>query len=242
VDPQKSNPNLNASRAICSLLDQIQSTLRYMADHGCRGFDVSDASKEIINGWGQPAEAPADTLPVIRSALGDCHRCRLHEKRRSIVFGAGNPKARLVFVGEGPGQEEDLQGLPFVGPAGQLLTKIINAMGLTRDEVYICNVIKCRPPGNRNPLPDEISTCQPFLDRQLAVIQPEMIVALGTFAAQTLLQTSQPISRLRGESYAYKGIPVIPTFHPAYLLRNQEKKRDVWQDMQKVMRALSLTV
>jgi DNA polymerase len=203
---------------------------------------VSDASLKTISDWGKQRLAAIDTLEAIESDLGDCKRCRLHEKRRTIVFGTGNPEARLVFVGEGPGHEEDLQGKPFVGPAGQLLTKIIHAMGLARDDVYICNVIKCRPPHNRNPQPDEISTCRPFLDRQLAAIGPDMIVALGTFAAQTLLATTQPISRLRGNLFQFKGIQVMPTYHPAYLLRNPEKKRDVWEDVQKVMRLLSLSV
>jgi DNA polymerase len=242
MDPQKSHTEAATTLSVHDLIEQIQHTLRFLADSGCRGFDLSDASLEKIKRWGQPRHSPADTLASISSDLGDCRRCRLHANRRTIVFGSGSMDARLVFVGEGPGQEEDLQGLPFVGPAGQLLTKIIGAMGLSRDDVYICNVVKCRPPRNRNPLPDEISTCQPFLDRQLAAIQPEMIVALGTFAAQTLLQTSQPISRLRGKLYKYREIPVTPTFHPAYLLRNPEKKRDVWDDMQKVMRALSLPV
>ena len=168
--------------------------------------------------------------------MGDCQRCRLSEKRRNIVFGDGAPGAKLVFVGEGPGFEEDQQGLPFVGPAGQLLTRIINAINLERDQVYICNVIKCRPPGNRNPDSDEISTCFPFLKRQLTAIQPKFIVALGTFAAQTLLETRTPISRLRGRFHEYNGIKVLPTYHPAYLLRNPDKKREVWEDMKMLMR------
>jgi DNA polymerase len=157
------------------------------------------------------------------------------------VFGAGNPEADLVFVGEAPGEEEDLQGKPFVGKAGQLLTKMIQAMGLARDEVYIANIIKCRPPRNRNPMPDEIESCEPFLVAQLNAIRPRTICALGTFAAQTLLRTQEKISRLRGRFHDYHGIPVMPTYHPAYLLRNPEDKRLVWEDMQKIMEHLGLS-
>jgi DNA polymerase len=152
------------------------------------------------------------------------------------VFGAGNPRAELVFVGEGPGHEEDLQGLPFVGAAGQLLTKMISAMGFERDDVYICNVVKCRPPNNRNPEPDEIAACEPFLKAQLASLRPKVVVALGKFAAQTLLRESTPITRLRGQWRSYEGIQLMPTFHPAYLLRNPEEKRLAWDDLQQVMR------
>ena len=170
--------------------------------------------------------------------MGDCRRCGLAAGRKHIVFGTGNPRARLVFVGEGPGHEEDQQGEPFVGAAGQLLTKIIQAMKLDRKEVYICNIIKCRPPGNRNPAPDEIEACSPFLERQIAAIQPDFICALGTFAAQTLLATSVPISKLRGKFHAYRGVRVLPTYHPAFLLRNPERKRDVWEDVQELMREM----
>ena len=234
--------NKHLLSSIHSLLDQIQRTLTFLADQGCQGFEVSDASRDTLQQWGTPRQAAVDTLDAISADLGACQRCQLHMQRHCIVFGSGSPDARLVFVGEGPGYEEDLQGLPFVGPAGQLLTKIIQAMGYQREEVYICNVIKCRPPRNRNPLPEEIATCRPFLDRQLAAIHPQIIVALGTFAAQTLLGTTQPISRLRGRTHDYNGIPVMPTYHPAYLLRNPEKKRDVWEDMQKVMQALAQAV
>lgn len=178
---------------------------------------------------------PPATLEEVRAWLGDCRRCKLHEGRTSIVFGTGNPTARLVFVGEGPGRDEDLQGKPFVGLAGQLLTKIIQAMQLTREEVYITNIVKCRPPENRNPQPNEISACEPFLREQLRVIQPRIICALGTFAAQTLLQTDRKITALRGQFHEYEGIPLMPTYHPAYLLRNPNSKRDVWEDMKKIM-------
>ena len=181
------------------------------------------------------------SLEAVRTELGDCRRCRLHAGRRHIVFGIGSPKAKLVFVGEAPGEEEDLQGLPFVGRAGQLLTKMIQAMGLTREEVYIANIIKCRPPQNRNPMPDEIASCEPFLIAQLSTIQPRLICSLGTFATQTLLRTQDKISKLRGRFHHYNGIPVMPTYHPAYLLRNPQDKRLVWEDMQKIMEELGLS-
>jgi DNA polymerase len=174
------------------------------------------------------------TLAEVRQELGECQRCKLHRKRKHIVFGSGNPKAKLVFVGEGPGRDEDLQGEPFVGQAGKLLTRIIEAIQLTREEVYIANIIKCRPPENRNPEPDEIAACEPFLVKQLQVIQPRLICALGTFAAQTLLQTTEKISALRGRFQTYRGILLMPTYHPAFLLRNPNFKREVWEDVKKV--------
>ena len=179
---------------------------------------------------------PAEALGALRTEIGPlCVRCKLCELgRKQVVFGVGNPKARLMFVGEAPGEDEDRQGEPFVGRAGQLLTKIIEAINLTREQVYIANVIKCRPPGNRNPEPDEVAACEPFLFRQIAVIQPRVIVALGKFAAQCLLRTSEPITRLRGREFEYRGATLIPTFHPAYLLRNPPAKREVWEDMKKV--------
>ncbi|MBW2518263.1 MAG: uracil-DNA glycosylase [Deltaproteobacteria bacterium] len=172
----------------------------------------------------------------IRVELGDCQRCKLAQHRRNIVFGSGSPTAKLVFVGEGPGLDEDQQAEPFVGPAGQLLTKIIGAINLSRDQVYITNIVKCRPPRNRNPRPDEIQICFPFLDRQIDVIEPIFICALGSVAAQTLLNTPEPISKLRGRFYDYRGVRLLPTYHPAYLLRNAEKKRAVWEDMKMLMK------
>ncbi len=177
----------------------------------------------------------AAALAVVREELGDCTRCKLAPKRTNIVFGVGNPDAPLVFVGEAPGADEDRTGEPFVGAAGQLLTKMIEAMGLGRDDVYICNILKCRPPGNRNPEPDEIEQCEPFLKKQLAAIRPRMIVALGKFAAQCLLRSDAPISRLRGQWKQYEGIPLMPTYHPAFLLRTPSAKREVWADLQQVM-------
>ena len=189
-----------------------------------------------------PASPAPGNLAVLREALGECERCRLSEERNTIVFGVGNPKADIVFVGEGPGRDEDIKGEPFVGRAGQLLTKIIEAMGLTRNDVYICNVVKCRPPNNRNPRPDEIAACRPFLEKQLDTIGPKFIVALGSHAAQTLLDTEIRISDLRGRFHDYRnGIRLMPTYHPAYLLRNAGKKKETWEDMQQIMRELNLT-
>jgi len=181
----------------------------------------------------------ACSLDDLRAELGDCQRCKLCRGRTNIVFGIGNPKATLMFVGEGPGRDEDLKAEPFVGRAGQLLTEIITkGMKLRREDVYIANVIKCRPPDNRNPEPDEIAACQPFLLRQIELIRPRVIVALGTFAAQTLLAQRTPISRLRGKWFDYQGVKLMPTLHPAYLLRNPNDKRLVWEDIKMVMREL----
>jgi uracil-DNA glycosylase family 4 len=183
-----------------------------------------------------------DTLERIREDLGECTRCRLHERRNKIVFGAGNPRAELVFVGEGPGHDEDVQGLPFVGRAGKLLTQMIEAMGLRREDVYICNVVKCRPPENRKPEDDEVATCSPYLYRQLDVIAPKAIVCLGGTAAQALLKTKDSISRFRGTWFDFRNTKLLATYHPAYLLRNPAAKADVWKDLQKVMAVLGLEV
>lgn len=185
------------------------------------------------------AEPPASSLAEVRERLGDCRRCKLCEGRTNIVFGVGNERARLMFVGEGPGYDEDLQGEPFVGRAGQLLTKIIEAMGLRREDVYIANCVKCRPPGNRTPEPDEIAACQPFLRQQMAVVRPRIVVALGSVAAQTLLGTTRGITALRGRFQQAGDYLVMPTFHPAYLLRNPSAKREVWEDMKLVRDALA---
>jgi DNA polymerase len=182
-----------------------------------------------------------DSLERIRADLGECTRCKLCRGRRNIVFGDGSATAELVFVGEGPGHEEDVQGLPFVGRAGKLLTQMIEAMGLERRDVYICNVVKCRPPENRTPERDEIATCSPFLLRQLEAIRPKVIVCLGSVAAQTLLGTNRSISHYRGEWLDFRGARLMATYHPAYLLRNPGAKGDVWKDLQKVMAALGLS-
>ena len=235
--------------------DQLVEHLKFAAELGVTGISkdrawrtreapvqqAAGASPEAIADPGVTplALVSAETLATIKADVGDdCRRCKLHKLgRKQIVFGVGNEDADLMFVGEAPGADEDQQGIPFVGRAGQLLTKIIEAIGLSRDDVYIANVIKCRPPQNRNPEQDEVETCEPFLFRQIDTIKPKVIVALGTFAARTLLRTLDPISRLRGRVFEYRGAKLIPTFHPAYLLRNPASKREVWEDM-KVARGL----
>ena len=239
--------------------DQLKAHLRFAADLGVAGTsrdpswrtrretlvlrqaqDERDtSSRETPAAFFNDAAA---ALVAVRTEIGDCTRCKLHTLgRRQIVFGVGNPSADLMFIGEAPGADEDIQGIPFVGKAGQLLTKIIEAIGLQREDVYIANVIKCRPPGNRNPEQDEVNTCEPFLFQQIEIIKPKVIVALGKFAAQTLLRTLDPISRLRGRVYELRGAKLIPTFHPAYLLRNPSSKREVWEDMKVVRKILSGT-
>ena len=173
-------------------------------------------------------------IPALQAFLAGCPRCKLSKTRTNIVFGQGSPKARLMFVGEAPGRDEDEQGLAFVGRAGQLLTKIIEAMGMKREDVFICNVLKCRPPNNRNPEPDEVASCMPFLEEQIRLISPKVIVTLGTFAAQAVLETDEPIGRMRGRWRTARGVRVMPTFHPAFLLRSPERKKDVWEDMKLV--------
>jgi DNA polymerase len=182
-----------------------------------------------------------EMLKKVHNEMAGCQLCPLGKTRKKLVFGAGNPDARIVFVGEAPGADEDEQGLPFVGRAGQLLTDIIvKGMKLERKNVYICNILKCRPPNNRNPLPEEINKCEPFLKRQLQIISPEIICALGTFAAKTLLKTDIPISALRGRFHVYEGIKLMPTYHPAYLLRNPSAKKQVWEDVQMIMKEVKL--
>jgi DNA polymerase len=249
--------------------DQLKEHLRFAAELGVGGISrdrawrtrtdpairmaeaaplpASDAAAvdEPPTGSGEPAVMPAgnaiDSLTVLRDLIGpECTRCKLHKLGRTqVVFGVGNPNANLMFVGEAPGGDEDIQGIPFVGRAGQLLTKIIEAIELKREDVYIANVIKCRPPQNRNPEPDEVETCEPFLFQQIDIIRPTVIVALGKFAAQTLLRTTDPISRLRGRVFEYRGATLVPTFHPAYLLRNPSSKREVWEDMKLVKRLIA---
>ena len=232
---------------------QLAEHLRFFQDLGVSGFsrDPSWRSRQEKDSKGSKGSDPpepvepldsAKFLRVIREDLGDCTRCKLHAQgRKQIVFGVGNPDADLMFVGEAPGGDEDIQGIPFVGRAGQLLTKMIEAMGHKRDDVYIANVIKCRPPGNRNPEPDEIAQCEPFLVKQIEAIQPKVIVALGKFAAQTLIKTNDPISRLRGRVYTYHGARLIPTFHPSFLLRSPGFKREAWEDLKKARALLQDT-
>jgi len=230
------SPNNHPSQDVGVIIQNVRQYLEYAkALGGCEGVPLSEASVRALEGW--TGQSVVETLDMIRKDLGDCRRCKLAEGRKNIVFGDGNPRARLVLVGEGPGFEEDVKGKPFVGPAGQLLTKILKAINLDRKAVYICNIVKCRPPENRNPKPDEIVCCLPFLKRQIGAIGPEFICTLGTFATQTLLQTDEPISRLRGSFHTYQGIPLLPTYHPAFLLRNPDRKRDVWEDVQKLQLA-----
>ena len=207
------------------VLYSLQDFLLYQQEQGVEGLPITPD---------QPTQNKAQLLEKIRTELGNCKRCKLHSYRRNIVFGSGNPEAQLVFVGEGPGGDEDIQGKPFVGRAGKLLTKIIHSINLDRQDVYIANIIKCRPPQNRNPEPDEIKACEPFLIKQLDAIKPKIICALGTFAAQTLLETGEKISSLRGRFIPYRNSRLIATFHPAFLLRNPQRKRDVWEDMKMI--------
>lgn len=200
--------------------------------HGVMGFPAGALARPTQTAL---SASTTETLPVIRADLGDCTRCKLHSARTHIVFGAGNPTAQVMFIGEAPGRDEDEQGEPFVGRAGQLLTKMIEAMGLTRDEVYIANILKCRPPENRTPQPDEVASCEPFLRRQIHAIGPRIVILLGGVAAQALLRTKAGITTLRGRFHVYEGVPTMPTFHPAFLLRSPHMKRPVWEDLQMVM-------
>ena len=230
---------------------QIAEHLRFYQEIGVTGIsrDASWRSRQPLAGPAAAVPAPTADVPArsaavpapaatvwnltaIREDIGDCTRCKLATLgRKQIVFGVGNPDADLMFVGEAPGADEDVQGVPFVGRAGQLLTKMIEAMGFSREEIYIANVVKCRPPENRNPEPDEIASCEPFLFRQIETIEPKVIVALGSFAAKTLLRTQEPISRLRGRTFEYHGATLIPTFHPSFLLRSPGQKKYAWEDL-----------
>jgi len=214
-NPDRNNPM--ARRNVAAAVEDVGNTLRFLEQMGCKGFDGSKEILDTLEAWERKDIFSVETLEDIRTDLGDCRRCRLSGDRTNIVFGSGNPHAKLVFIGEGPGYEEDRQGQPFVGAAGRLLTKIIEAIKLTRNQVYICNIVKCR-----------------------AAIHPDFICTLGSFATQTLLETKEPISKLRGIFYDYMGIKVMPTYHPAFLLRNPAKKRSVWEDMKKLMKALGV--
>ena len=249
------------AEAVRALVGQLRTHLEMRARSGLQGVGMAKTARREAPAEARTAVAvapPAIDLPdegrdaapekartgsiglqVLRDELGDCQRCKLAPSRQNLVYGVGNPDANLVFVGEAPGADEDAQGEPFVGKAGQLLTKMIEAMGYSRADVYICNVLKCRPPGNRNPEPDEVASCEPFLKRQLAAIRPRMIVALGKFAAQCLLRDDTPITRLRGGFRSYEGIPLMPTLHPAYLLRDPSKKKLAWEDLKAVNAALA---
>jgi uracil-DNA glycosylase family 4 len=216
------------------LISDLKTYLEYLKGMGIVSLPASEMKAD------EPSQSTMITLKDVRKELGDCKRCKLHRGRKTIVFGEGNEKATLMLIGEGPGYDEDVQGRPFVGKAGQLLTKILQSINLPREEVYIANIIKCRPPQNRNPELDEIQSCSPFLMKQIHVIQPKIICALGTFSTQTLLKTDAKITALRGKVYDLEGIKVMPTYHPAFLLRNPERKREVWEDMKKIVELLNI--
>jgi DNA polymerase len=226
------------------LIDELIRSLHQMAKQGWLGVDCSSEARLIIEKWGKRKEVTivSDTLARIQRDLEQCQRCGLCRSRTHIIFGSGDPNAKLMFIGAEIESEDDLKGEPFLGEAGQLLTRIIAAMKLTRKDVYLSNIVKCRPPNHRNPLKPEIDACKPFLERQIAVITPLVICSLGCLATQTLLKTNQPISKLRGRFCEFNGIKVMPTFHPAELLRHPEKKRDTWMDIQKIMQLLNIPV
>lgn len=239
--------SMKADLTLQETLGGLRVYLEELAETGVDGLPLAagvETSETASPGFISEAtpETGRETLDEIRQSMGECGRCSLGDGRTNLVFGVGNPHARLVFVGEAPGRDEDLKGEPFVGEAGHLLTKIIQAMGFERSEVYICNVLKCRPPNNRDPLPSEVEACGSFMLRQVRSIGPQVIVALGRFAAQTLLSTNTPISKLRGQFHDYHGIPLMPTYHPAALLRDAALKRDVWEDMKQVMGLLGKEV
>jgi uracil-DNA glycosylase len=220
---------------MATVVAAVQDYVRYLQRLGVTELPLRSPTQQ------EPSVSPgsaADRLQQLATSVRHCDRCRLHTGRTQVVFGTGDPAAALVLVGEAPGHDEDVQGEPFVGPAGQLLTRIIAAIGLRREQVYMLNVVKCRPPHNRNPRPDEVAACRPILQAQLDCLHPRVICALGAFAAQTLLQTDERISRLRGQFHMLGPIKVMPTYHPAYLLRNPQDKRAVWQDMQAIRHAL----
>jgi uracil-DNA glycosylase len=221
-------------------LEQVVSqTLASMTYEDAQTMNESPIPQPLVTAIPKIGEG---TLQTIREDIGDCIRCKLHKGRTKIVFGDGHPQAKLLFIGEGPGRDEDLQGLPFVGRAGKLLTQMIEAMGLRRSDVYICNVVKCRPPENRAPEKDEVAACSPFLFRQIDLVAPKVIVCLGSIAAQTILETTRGISQFRGQWLEFRGRKLMATYHPAYLLRNPAAKSEVWKDLQKVMAELGLEV
>jgi uracil-DNA glycosylase len=232
-------PELVQRQLRADLLAAVQALKSHVTDQGKFAAGLNWKKKERVSDIKVVRDIDKESeLDELRKKMADCHLCPLGKMRKNLVFGDGNPHAKVVFVGEAPGADEDEQGLPFVGRAGQLLTKIIEAMGLSRKEVYICNILKCRPPQNRNPLPEEIAACEPFLKQQLKIISPTIICALGTFSAKTLLKTDVPISVLRGRFHSYEGIKLMPTYHPAYLLRNPAAKKSVWEDVQLIMKEL----
>ena len=244
---------MNIEAEIKDILGQLKNMIEAGRDMGLEPPPISREVRHYLNA--EASERPVhpvrpdhpDSLDALRAHIGDCRRCKLHKGRKNLVFGEGSPRARLVFVGEGPGRDEDRAGRPFVGEAGVLLTRIIEkGMGLTREDVYICNVVKCHPPGNRDPERDEIEACLPFLKRQLSIIQPEVICTLGRIASQELLEKSVKITQDRGQWHSSMGIPLMPTYHPAYIIRNPARERElkghVWEDVKKIMNRLGLEV
>ena len=242
---------METSDGLPETLAMVRAYLEELRESGVDGLPITAEGSAVPTA---PAVAPGavpaasgerESLDDIRADLGECGRCALGKGRTNLVFGVGNPRSPIVFVGEAPGRDEDLKGEPFVGEAGQLLNRIITRMGLKREDVYICNVLKCRPPGNRNPEPEEVEQCGPFMLRQVKAIAPEVVVALGTFAAQTLLASKAPISKMRGHFHDYHGIPLMPTFHPSFLLHNKkdtDKFWIVWDDMVQVLQKLKMPV
>ncbi len=220
--------NSETKKEAADLVDALKERVLWDLEIGLSGYSKGDSLKQPVS------QSSLKSLEDLQASIGDCTRCPLHQGRTNLVFGEGAPNAKLVFVGEGPGFDEDQSGRPFVGAAGQLLNKIISAIGFKREDVYICNVVKCRPPNNRAPLPEEASMCGPFMRRQTEIISPDVIVALGRPAAHFILNEETPISRLRGSFVDLDGIMVMPTYHPAYLLRNPSAKRSVWEDMKMV--------
>lgn len=222
------------SEEILNVIGLLKTNLEYQKALGIRHIRLPEQTMQPFKDV--PTKAHSIQLEDVRRELGDCRRCKLHVTRKNIVFGTGNQRAHIVFVGEAPGRDEDIQGKPFVGQAGKLLDLMLEAINLKREEVYICNIIKCRPPGNRNPEKDEIEACGPFLTKQLEAIEPRIICALGALAAHTLLKTKESISKLRGVIHTYHGMRLIPTYHPAFLLRSPYKKREAWEDMQLIQK------
>lgn len=218
------------------LVTGLSEWLRYQRRLGRIGTKIESRPQPEP---GRDLTAYTPTLSEVRAELGDCRRCKLAQGRKHLVFGEGSPSARLLFVGEGPGEDEDLQGRPFVGAAGKLLDKMLNKLGVPRESVYIANVVKCHPPGNRDPVADEIAVCLPFLKQQIAAVMPAVIVTLGRVATQALLATNAPMTRIRGQWQRFGNIRVMPTFHPSYLLRLPQERRKTWEDMQQVMEFLA---
>jgi DNA polymerase len=229
--------NLIKQDLFSEAVEEISRYFVFLSDMGCRGLDCSAGALEIMEGWGHGKEIQVETLCSIYNELESCHRCKLSENRNHVVFGEGDPHARLMFIGDGPGSEGNETGRLFTGKAGELLTKIIQAIELTRETVYICNAVKCMPSEERKFLPQEISACRVFLKRQIQAVKPDFICTLGSVAAAALLKTSRPLDLLRGRFYNYNGIQIMPTYHPAFLIDNPEKKREVWEDMKQLMAA-----